>query len=321
MYLCTKSATTNLCYLMFLLLSLSLPSQGAFRFLGSNAANIEIPLDWEDSQFEVPVNVTLQSCFGDRFDGTFFRGCDFFQFEQTYNLRGSDFTFLHQETNQITEDIVIGQVKYKQGSNDEINVNNDFSAGLTPGQYQAVDGTLTFTIFNNALESTLPGLYISNYSLFGQETSGFISASDDVDLLFKIRIPDRVRISGLKDIEMTAEGNQAITSEPMSFCVFSQGGTDFKLKATGKNDANQQFYLSQGGTPVNYKIMLQPALQPGIKQSLSPGVFIEDLAGSDSQDCYRYTANNVQIFIDIPGNQTLATGVYSDTVTLTVIPE
>ncbi len=312
MCFCTEKETSLRNYLFILLLSFSQPGFGYFTFLSNNAVDIEIPLNWENQQFDVPVNLTLQSC-----RGTSLSGCDFFQSQETYYLRGSDFTFLHQETNQVTENIVIGQVKYKQGNNDLTLNNNELSAGLRPGQYQAVDSTLTFTIFNNALDSTLPGTYISNYSLFGEET-GWITYNDEVDLLFKIKVPERVKVSGLKDIRMTSEGNQAVTSEPMNFCVFSQGGTEFKLKATGKNDANQQFYLSQGGEPINYKIMLQPVLQGGTPQSLSPGVFLNGLTGSDSQNCYGHTANNMQLFIDIPGNQNPAAGVYTDTVTIHV---
>ncbi|WP_419832910.1 hypothetical protein [Endozoicomonas atrinae] len=149
------------------------------------------------------------------------------------------------------------------------------------------------------------------------ENDGLDSFEDSTHFKFDIIIPKRVKISGLQNIELTAVNNNAINSGWHSFCIFSQGGTVFDLKAHGKNNANS-FVLKQGTDLIDYELWIKAA--GGTETRIIPMTSYQNWLGSISKDCQNNIQNNMELEVRIQSGSLTNTsaGVYKDTVTIIV---
>ncbi|USE37018.1 hypothetical protein [Endozoicomonas sp. SCSIO W0465] len=175
-------------------------------------------------------------------------------------------------------------------------------------------GTLTFTI-DQALESSNTG-------------SGDSGLNKDVDITIKINIPDLVQISGLND--MTLSKNSSVAGRNyfavQPFCVYRLGGGKFAIKAEGTGvSAGDSFRLAGNSQSTTYKMKIgrtDKKLLVDFKQEDTKS------SGQWRGDCESFGNNltgdtnmTLEVRINKAEADSLPAGVYTDTMTLTVIPK
>ncbi|WP_067583577.1 hypothetical protein [Endozoicomonas ascidiicola] len=170
------------------------------------------------------------------------------------------------------------------------------------------------------MESALPGTYRSKFTLTGAERDGAQSFTDNTTFTFNVNVPERIKISGLDSITLTSSNVYAerLTSTPMHFCVFSQGGSQFQLKAQGANNPST-YSLKQGSSSISYELQLNHRSNTNNIVSLPPGNYTGAWNGSISQSCESEGGRNMSLTVHVPAGQSTNAGVYSDSVTLTVM--
>ncbi|WP_299734829.1 hypothetical protein [uncultured Endozoicomonas sp.] len=295
--------------LAFILLFVSVSVPATFEFTDAptnNSYYINMGR-WNglDNMSSTPLTIPIRSCF-------------FFCLGRAeYYLRAYNFGFTH-ENSAIDSELALARITFSQVSSGEaINLIGTYpTSGIMPVESD-VSGQLTLHILDSALDSAQPGKYRARVTLDGYNNPPFWDGREedtrylDVD----VEVPDRVKISGLNDVVLTSSSSNAVTSAPMNFCVFSQGGSDFQLKANSTNDAGS-FVLQQGSNAINYDLLVN---HPDYS-SLPPNSFTSPWSGSKTQSCADEGGSNMSLSVHIPGGQNANTGVYTDTVTLTVMP-
>lgn len=304
---------------IMLALSYSSGTLAWFEFIDAEP----VQLDWEDQDIVVEMPFSLRSCFGnealnDDGDPTF--PCEWLQWEQNYSLQASDFDLTYDGSNGVdTTQRTIAEALFQQDSNsaDLVNFQSNPTSEFSPGSHEFIPAKITFRLFNNQLYDALPGTYSADVFLKGMENDGLDSFEDSTRFKFDIIIPKRVKISGLQNIELTATDNSAVNSGWHSFCIFSQGGTAFDLKAHGENNATS-FVLKQGADLIDYELWIKAV--GGTETQIIPMNSYQNWLGSISKDCQNNIQNNMELEVRIQSGSLTNTsaGVYKDTVTIIV---
>ncbi|WBA82462.1 hypothetical protein [Endozoicomonas sp. GU-1] len=296
---------------LLIMLSYSSGSNAWFNFVDPSPDPIQ--LDWADQDITVEIPFLLQSCFG---TGPF--TCTIARTVQTYYLQASDFNLTYDNSNGTDNTPrTIAEAIFKQANNTDNLVNGQRYGRFNPGDYNSVPATVTFKVLNNQLYDALPGTYSANVVLNGLESDGFIQDDDQTQFKFDIVIPKRVKISGLRNIELKTTGYNAVNSGWYSFCIFSQGGTAFNLKAQGANDSNN-FVLKQGSELIDYELWIKSA--GSTESQIIPMTNYQNWSGSIDKDCKSNSKNNMELEVRIQSDSLTNTsaGVYKDTVTIIV---
>lgn len=232
-----------------------------------------------------------------------------------------------------------------QGVSGEISVNINFvgndtaaSPPLNPDQwYQASSYPYagSTTPANASLSISLtpptgsitPGTY-SNTFTFSMERNEYCpqgsnkcAAAETVSATFQIAITvdPLIQISGLNDIALPSPNY----SNYDDFCVFTQGGGAFQIKATSETSGGSgPFKLAENplvasGNEIEYLVAVEK-LPSGSSSSLAQGQGESMGAGSTSPDC-----SNMRVNISLPSGaiDNANAPSYTDTLTLTVETE
>ncbi|WP_066015938.1 hypothetical protein [Endozoicomonas atrinae] len=303
---------------IMLVLSYSSGALSWFEFIDADPVQV----DWEDQDIVIEMPFSLRSCFGNENlndDGDKIFPC-ILPIRQNYSLQASDFNLTYDGSNGVdTTQRTIAEALFQEDQNsaDLVNFQNNPTGEFLPLSHEFVPAKVTFRLFNNQLYDALPGTYSADVFLKGMENDGLDSFEDSTRFKFDIIIPKRVKISGLQNIELTAVNNNAINSGWHSFCIFSQGGTAFDLKAHGKNNANS-FVLKQGTDLIDYELWIKAA--GGTETRIIPMTSYQNWLGSISKDCQNNIQNNMELEVRIQSGSLTNTsaGVYKDTVTIIV---
>lgn len=300
----------------FALLS-AFPESAEALFAFSQRSYVHQLTEWDTGDIEISIPMKLQSCRGVTPGNWWGIGCEDFQLEENYQLTASDFDLDRLDNDGLSgSTVVISKVQFAQGSNSLELLNGVESSELSPGNYRQVDGTMTFTVNNSVLDQALPGTYRSNLALYGVERDQW-TYDDTSNFSFDIRIPKRVRVSGLSNVVFGTDDGGAASSGWKAFCIFSQGGSPFQLKAYGQNDANN-FVLKQGSSELPYQLWMRET--GGNPTRITPMDSYQNWLGSVSQNCQNYFQNNMELEVRVQAsdNQNASAGIYRDTVTIVV---
>ncbi|WP_299734832.1 hypothetical protein [uncultured Endozoicomonas sp.] len=307
-------------YLSVLLTVTVATSDNAYSWFEFSSDQYSVTADWNDENIEKTIPFSLRSCFGLSADW-----CDTWWLtgKQNYFLTASDFNLTYEGSyGPDPKERSIAEVIFQQGTNTSV-LNDGVEAGsFDPDSTDFVEAALTFRVLNQDLFDALPGKYQATINLYGIERDDNSSFDDTTQFDVTIKIPERMKISGLKDIELTSNGNNNVSSAWINFCVFSQGGLPFQLRAYGSN-ATDRFVLKQSPTSgeITYRLLIRASdgsnrknIQPNPVDGSSSAY---QWAGATTPDCSN--GNNMSLRVRVNGNSE-PSGVYSDVVTVVVEP-
>ncbi|WP_422410947.1 MULTISPECIES: hypothetical protein [unclassified Endozoicomonas] len=288
------------------LITLTLANTASGFFVFGQQQYTAPPVVWTGGDVDIDLPIQLRSCNGIGTGSSFLR-CGWFRQAEDYTIEATDFDFIASGS---VPSIEMSRVIFEQGSNslllkDGSNVPDTGSTFLDPGTWRQVDGNVSVTVNAIELQGRQPGNYQAVIKLTGMESGGFIPYTDNSDLIFDLNIPDRIQISGLSDLALTDQSLQG----DIDFCVYTQSGSDFTVRATGLNN---DFLLSG---QVGYQLRVG---QGGSMETLVPGVDGQPWNGSTQQYCGG--GSNMDLEVTVPPSEIsgLQPGVYKDTVTVTV---
>ena len=312
-----KECLSYLRALGFLMLGVSSQTFGLFQFSKDKYIEVKVR-EWRSEDIVIPMEIQLQSCIW-----VLFIGCNSTTGEFRYSLTASnlDLTRYEGSEREGRPQLKIGKAEFEQGENKVDFVKNNLISNASPGSYKPVDGKLIFTLFNKALEAALPGKYRSNFKLDGVALLVF---RDATTLEFEIEIPERLKVSNLKTIEFEDDGGLKTKSGWKSFCVFSQGGSTFQLRAYGQNSTDE-FVLKQKMSSDRFAIpytLTIRSTKDRKETDITPNpangtVSSYKWKGAKSAECREGDNMELQVTTrNIDGPE----GVYSDIVTIVVEP-
>ncbi|MGI9278444.1 MAG: hypothetical protein ACR2PX_02300 [Endozoicomonas sp.] len=303
------------CFLLFVPKSLA-----SFTF-SSSSYQASFPSKWSGGTATVELDISLQACWfflGRSCENSLINDSDFYSIG---NLNTSQIVFSNgsQELN-IIQSLVFS---HDGRSFDLLLPSSDSGMIFDSGSLSFVTGKLELTIQGELADAALPGVYTASVDIFGM--SRIFQWLDSANVNVDIEIPDRVRVSGLKDIYLPS-GNGSVSSGWVSFCVFSQGGSDFKLRAYGSNEINRFVLQSSGGSEFDYNLMIREQGRNNTRKTITPNdsnfIPLYVWKGADSQNCSDYTNNNMELEVKTAGGaNSLPAGVYQDTITIVVEPD
>ncbi|MFC6634820.1 hypothetical protein [Microbulbifer taiwanensis] len=169
--------------------------------------------------------------------------------------------------------------------------------------------------------SLAPGVYSNTFefTLEQQEHCGILFCSDatlsPIEFAVDLIIPDRIRISGLEDMEIAANLT-GLSQGQQYFCVYSQGAQPFGI--TAHSGTGSGTFLLAGIDTVEYETWIADSLG-GSPEQLSEGIpSILSWAGHLQDDC----PGGENMLLDIRIQQSALMNImdtsYTDTLTLTV---
>ncbi len=318
-----KECLSYLRALVFLMLGVSSQTFGLFQFSKDKYIEVKVR-EWRSEDIVIPMEIQLQSC---RSFSVFGCNIGIFRGELSYTLTASNFDLTRYEGSEGQDrlQLEIGKAEFEQGKNSVDLVKNNQISNARPGSYKPVDGKITFTLFKKALEAALPGKYRSNFKLDGVAELLFgLGGRDATTLEFTIEIPERLKISNLKTIEFEDDGGLKTKSGWKSFCVFSQGGSTFQLRAYGQNSTDE-FVLKQKMSSDRFAIpytLTIRSTKDRKETDITPNpangtVSSYKWKGAKSAECREGDNMELQVTTrNIDGPE----GVYSDIVTIVVEP-
>lgn len=151
-------------------------------------------------------------------------------------------------------------------------------------------------------------------------TDGSAGATSSGTSVVSLEITDRVQISNVKDIALGAYGGSGNVTGNASFCVFRNGGDDYKLTLT----ANTGNYLVTSGTTgdsiaFTAKVDADSDASDGV--GLGYNALSANLAGSGVASCGGSDNAALHVTFAEAALQAVSTGNdYQATVTLLVTP-
>ncbi|WP_062265965.1 hypothetical protein [Endozoicomonas arenosclerae] len=291
---------------MLAVLALTLSNTASAFFVFGQQLYTAPAVTWTGGDINIDLPIQLQSCRGTSIGSGWF-SCGWFQQVEEYTLEATEFEFISWEG---APSIEMSRVTYQQGANsllikDGSTIPDTSTTLLNPGNWQQVTGNVSVKIYTADLQGRQPGDYQAVLRLKGMESGGLIPYTAFSDIIYDLTIPDRIQVSGLKDIALSDQSLQG----GMNFCVYTQSGADFTLRATGANNA----FLLSG--QVGYQLKVG---QGGSMELLTPGVDGQPWSGSTQQYCGG--GSNMDLEVTVPSSELsgLQPGVYKDTVTVTV---
>ena len=156
-----------------------------------------------------------------------------------------------------------------------------------------------------------------------------LNYQDVLEVRIRADSSTQVKISQLKDIQLTEDNIGSGRAVNMEFCVYVSGSLfaprGYFIRANGLHEDNSNnFNLKNGDNTAVYKMSFhhRPWILSGWEgpEAVVSGASIKG-RGSIQENCENYSNTiNARLSIYLESNPSAA-GVYSDTVTLTVIPE
>lgn len=307
-------------YATVLLIFFSSVSQASFDF-SSSSYLASFPSSWTGGVETVELDISLKACWyalGSSCENSILQGPDLYSIG---NINTSAVVFSNGSQDlDIIQSLIF---THEANSFDLVAPGSDSNMIYYSNSLDFITGKLALSVQGELADAVQPGTYTASITLQGK--SRYRQETDQADVDIDIDIPDRVRVSGLKDINLPYS-NGSVSSGWVSFCVFSQGGTDFKLRAYGSNEPDQFLLRSSGGSDYEYDLAIREVGQNSTKEVITPNdsdfspLYVWQ--GSDSQTCYNYTQNNMELEVKTRGGaNSLPTGLYQDTVTIVVEPD
>ncbi|WP_448218248.1 hypothetical protein [Endozoicomonas sp. 2B-B] len=289
-----------------MLIALTLANTASGFFVFGQPQYVALPVTWTGGDVDIDLPLQLQSCNGTGL-GPRFPRCGWYRRAEDYTIEATDFDFVSSGS---APSIEMSRVVFEQGINslllkDGSNIPDTSSTFLTPRTWRQVGGKVSVKVNAIDLEGRQPGSYKATLKLKGMESGGFIPYTDNSDLIFDVKIPDRIQISGLKDMSLSDKSLKG----DMDFCVYTQSGSDFKVRAMGLSST----FLLSGR--VGYQLRVG---QGGSLETLTPGVDGQPWKGSTQQYCGGGSNMNLEVTVPPSEVSGLEPGIYKDTVTVTV---
>ncbi|WP_419533603.1 hypothetical protein [Endozoicomonas sp.] len=215
---------------------------------------------------------------------------------------------------------VVANASYSTQGADIPTNGGDWTDTFEINQPQGTWRTASFelTLKRGSLKNNLaPGEYQSIY-LVGRDV-GFVGGEiynlwETLEIRIRRADNRKVKISQLKDVDLTEYNNSQSRAEQMPFCIYVTDGDQYVLRANGSNDDfKNKFNLINGSERVVYKMDFSPD-NSGWQADIRPGDSLYG-TGSSTENCGNAFNAWLRIYLDeTPVNS----GTYSDTVTLTV---
>ncbi|WP_323846711.1 hypothetical protein [Microbulbifer magnicolonia] len=171
----------------------------------------------------------------------------------------------------------------------------------------------------NAGAPLLAGTYTGTFDLTLQQQSNCGSNGcqvDSVTFAIQLNVPANIRISGLNDMTINAPAEMTKSED---FCVFTQGGAAFGIKAdSAAGNGSFQFQGQNTGDRITYNAEADTH-PPSAPVTLNEGVPTPAIwSGHIQQDCNN--GSNMRIVISLPTGalDNAEESTYTDTLTLTV---
>ncbi len=211
------------------------------------------------------------------------------------------------------------------------------SGSLTPGQWTHSNnsnsffqtttngtetGSFTFTFNQNRLKQLPAGTYNFSFYIAGEDMYGTLHL-DSILVTIPIVVPELVQISGLEDVSLDAKdlsGNNL--DAQFGVCVFSNTG-GVAIDFDGSSNSGDNFMLSKQGQCVNssdcvdYRMRVRTPSENWLtyrRQGHRNRVW----TASTQQDCGGQDNMTFMVRIRQGALNNLDSGVYSDTMTVTV---
>ena len=175
--------------------------------------------------------------------------------------------------------------------------------------------SLQLTITSAEIQAAQPGDYSGSLSMdLGRGNNAYHSAVN-----FEIRLPKLAKISRLDDVVVeTRNNNNNAYVEDEGFCVFVWGGGNYTVSAEGSNDSGTRFRLMNSSNAINYSVRLR---QTGRNwRTVRPNQSITLGGGHPQLNCNNTDNADIRIRVRDSDINNSPSGVYRDTLTLTVAP-
>lgn len=136
---------------------------------------------------------------------------------------------------------------------------------------------------------------------------------------FVVEIPELIQLTQLDDIDLGHYdgANDKVAQE--AICIFRNGGSDYRLRASGGNSSNAPFVLNNGVNTLPYEVAIREGNQPFVQRN--PGQTLNNLSGSKYQNCNGSTNADVQVIVRNTAMQAAAPGSYNGVLYLTAEPQ
>ncbi|KUJ83333.1 hypothetical protein AWR36_005575 [Microbulbifer flavimaris] len=233
-----------------------------------------------------------------------------------------------------------------EGAQDEADVTLTYSSSgiseaLSPGEFSGLfpggaNGQLVPATINVSLQNlgklkstTYSGTFTLGVDQCGDNDSGGptpcdgtkpvtrLATGEEVTFTINLVIDAEIRISGLEDMALVADGTGAYL-DSQQFCVYTTSGALYRITADSQNGSGN--FLLQGTTQsLQYETVVSALA--GSSEALQEAVISSNTwLGHPQPDCNGYAEENMRIDIRVPpaeiGSATETS--YSDTLTLTV---
>lgn len=192
-----------------------------------------------------------------------------------------------------------------------------------------VTGTFSFTLNSTTLQGLDSGTYYLEFYVAGEDMYN-TRHLDSMAITIPIEVPDQVQITGLEDMIVYAanlSGNNLDVDQ--TACVFSNTGY-YMLDFDGSSDPGNNFQLSKNGQCtqasdcVEYRIRVTTTSEnnwltfryKGHRDNSNSNAW----TASDSLDCYGSENLTIRVRLKRTAVNSSEAGLYSDTMTVTVIP-
>lgn len=174
--------------------------------------------------------------------------------------------------------------------------------------------------FDKSILNETPTGQCKNFYLVGLDDES-IRFWDALEICLRKTDDLKMKISHLRDINLSEENNSSENGHIMPFCVYVSNGSDYTLQTTGRHVDNfNKFNLSNGNDTIRYNIDYSPSATGNTWQTLGPGDALTGTGNSNSdQNCG--DTNNARFRIYLNEEADKKSGAYSDTVTVTVMPK
>jgi spore coat protein U-like protein len=155
-------------------------------------------------------------------------------------------------------------------------------------------------------------------------TQGSLDATASEGTLgVSVEIEDRVQITGLNDIDFGVYGGTGPLSQSDGFCVYRNGTGLYDIALASATGAGTDFEVTDGTNNAVYTVKFDDDADASDASDVDNGDSVTGAQGDGaSQDCTGSGGVNasLQLTFSEAELQSMATGTYADTITLTVTP-
>ncbi|WOG28934.1 hypothetical protein [Endozoicomonas sp. 8E] len=231
------------------------------------------------------------------------------------------------QADELTEFLV--SVQYSQGGNQGSLIPGEWTHSESSSSFfetttnGTVTGSFTFTFNQNRLKQLEAGTYDFSFYVAGEDMYN-TRHLDSILVTIPIVVPEFVQISGLEDVALDADdlsGNNL--DAQFGVCIFSNTG-GVSIDFDGSSDPGNNFMLSKQGQCVNasdcvnYRMRVRTPDESWLtyrRQGQRPN---RVWTASTEQDCEGQDNMTLRVRIKAEDLDNIDSGVYSDTMTVTV---